>query len=190
MPRTILIEDEYSPRRMLREKLELLFPDLEIVAECENAEDALIEILRLAIEVQGATYPTVVSSLAGNLMLRTGFPSNVRLDLHNTGNTDALGVFAYLALPSHIEISTARKDFREVIDPVQSFEFYCEEFGQSYSISNSQILALMDGMNYESVPIDTVFGAPFNGKIYQIYMPQKGNLFSLCCSVPPLCNSV
>jgi len=31
----------------LREKLEQHFPDIEIVAECENAEDALIEVLRL-----------------------------------------------------------------------------------------------------------------------------------------------
>jgi two-component system LytT family response regulator len=47
MPRTIIIEDEFSPRQMLREKLEQHFPDVKIVAECENAEDALIEILRL-----------------------------------------------------------------------------------------------------------------------------------------------
>jgi two-component system LytT family response regulator len=32
---------------MLREKLEQGFPDMEIIAECENAENALIEILRL-----------------------------------------------------------------------------------------------------------------------------------------------
>jgi len=43
----ILIEDEFSPRQMLRSKLEQHFPDMEIVAECESAEDALIEILRL-----------------------------------------------------------------------------------------------------------------------------------------------
>jgi two-component system LytT family response regulator len=47
MIRTIIIEDEYSPRQMLREKLEQHFPDMEIIAECENAEDALIDILRL-----------------------------------------------------------------------------------------------------------------------------------------------
>jgi DNA-binding LytR/AlgR family response regulator len=47
MPRIIIIEDEYSPRQMLREKLTQHFPDLEIVAECESAEDALIEVLRL-----------------------------------------------------------------------------------------------------------------------------------------------
>ncbi|MDR0296278.1 MAG: response regulator [Prevotellaceae bacterium] len=47
MVRTIIIEDEYSPRQMLREKIERHFPDMEIVAECESAEDALIQILRL-----------------------------------------------------------------------------------------------------------------------------------------------
>ena len=47
MTRVIIIEDEYSPRQMLREKLEQHFPDMDIVAECENAEDALIEVLRL-----------------------------------------------------------------------------------------------------------------------------------------------
>ena len=45
--KVIIIEDEFSPRQMLRKKLEQYFPDLEIVTECENAEDALIEILRL-----------------------------------------------------------------------------------------------------------------------------------------------
>ena len=47
MTHVILIEDEYSPRQMLRSKLEQHFPDMEIVAECESAEDALIEVLRL-----------------------------------------------------------------------------------------------------------------------------------------------
>jgi len=47
MPRVIIIEDEYSPRQMLREKLEQNFDDMEIVAECETAEDALIAVLRL-----------------------------------------------------------------------------------------------------------------------------------------------
>ena len=47
MPRIIIIEDEYSPRQMLREKLERNFPDMEIIAEYENAEDALGSILRL-----------------------------------------------------------------------------------------------------------------------------------------------
>ena len=46
MSRVIIIEDEYSPRQMLREKLEQNFPDLEIIAECESAEEALIEVLR------------------------------------------------------------------------------------------------------------------------------------------------
>ncbi len=47
MIRVIIIEDEYSPRQMLREKLERNFSDMQIIAECESAEDALIEILRL-----------------------------------------------------------------------------------------------------------------------------------------------
>ena len=46
MYKVIIIEDEFSPRQVLREKLEQHFPDLEIVAECESAEEALIEILR------------------------------------------------------------------------------------------------------------------------------------------------
>ncbi len=47
MIRTIIIEDEFSPRKMLREKLGQYFSDIDIVAECENAEEALLEILRL-----------------------------------------------------------------------------------------------------------------------------------------------
>jgi len=47
MTRVIIIEDEYSPRQMLMEKIKRHFPDMEIIAECENAEDAMIAILRL-----------------------------------------------------------------------------------------------------------------------------------------------
>lgn len=47
MIRVIIIEDELSPRQLLREKLEQHFPDIEIVAECKTAEAALIDILRL-----------------------------------------------------------------------------------------------------------------------------------------------
>ena len=43
----IIIEDELLPRQMLRRKLEQNFPDMEIIAECESAEVALIDILRL-----------------------------------------------------------------------------------------------------------------------------------------------
>jgi len=47
MFRTIIIEDEYYLRQMLREKLEQHFPDMEIVAESENTDDALLKVLRL-----------------------------------------------------------------------------------------------------------------------------------------------
>ena len=47
MTRIIIVEDEYSPRVMLREKLEHHFADLSVVGVCENAEEALIEVLRL-----------------------------------------------------------------------------------------------------------------------------------------------
>ena len=47
MSRVIIIDDEFSPRQMLRKKLELHFPEMEIIAECVTAEDALIKILQL-----------------------------------------------------------------------------------------------------------------------------------------------
>jgi len=47
MYRIIIVEDEYFLRQMLREKLEQNFPDMEIVAESGNAEDALLKVLRL-----------------------------------------------------------------------------------------------------------------------------------------------
>jgi two-component system LytT family response regulator len=46
MIRTIIIEDEYHPRLTLQQKLADNCPDMEVVATCENAETALIEILR------------------------------------------------------------------------------------------------------------------------------------------------
>jgi len=48
MIRVIIIEDEHSPRQLLKEKLERHFPEIEIVAICENAEAALKSILQLS----------------------------------------------------------------------------------------------------------------------------------------------
>ena len=47
MIRTIIVEDEYHPRMTLLQKLAENHPDIEVLAACENAESALIEILRL-----------------------------------------------------------------------------------------------------------------------------------------------
>jgi two-component system LytT family response regulator len=47
MVRVIIVEDEYSPRQMLREKLEQYSTDITVIAECENTEGALVDILRL-----------------------------------------------------------------------------------------------------------------------------------------------
>jgi len=47
MVRTFIIEDEFAPRQMLHDKLTQYFPDILIAGEYENAENALIETLRL-----------------------------------------------------------------------------------------------------------------------------------------------
>jgi two-component system LytT family response regulator len=44
--RTIIIEDEFHPRETLIRKLKDNYPDMEIVAVCENAETALVKILQ------------------------------------------------------------------------------------------------------------------------------------------------
>jgi two-component system LytT family response regulator len=43
----IIVEDEFHPRQMLLNKLEQHFPAVKVAAECETAETALQEILRL-----------------------------------------------------------------------------------------------------------------------------------------------
>ncbi|MDR0865418.1 MAG: LytTR family DNA-binding domain-containing protein, partial [Candidatus Symbiothrix sp.] len=45
--RTLIVEDEYHPRLTLQQKLAENHPEIEVIAACENAETALIEILRL-----------------------------------------------------------------------------------------------------------------------------------------------
>lgn len=47
MIRAIIIEDEFHPRMTLQQKLREHHPEVEVVATCENAENALIDILRL-----------------------------------------------------------------------------------------------------------------------------------------------
>ncbi|MDR1861312.1 MAG: LytTR family DNA-binding domain-containing protein [Bacteroidales bacterium] len=47
MIRTIIIEDEYGPRMMLQQRLTEEHHDVQVVAACDSAEDALIETLRL-----------------------------------------------------------------------------------------------------------------------------------------------
>jgi two-component system LytT family response regulator len=45
--RALIVEDEFHPRQTLQQKLAENHPEIEVVAACENAESALIEILRL-----------------------------------------------------------------------------------------------------------------------------------------------
>ena len=45
--RAILVEDEFHPRQTLLQKLAEHHPEIEVVKTCEDAENALIEILRL-----------------------------------------------------------------------------------------------------------------------------------------------
>ena len=44
--RTVIVEDEFHPRQTLLQKLAEFHPEIELVAECDNAETALVEILR------------------------------------------------------------------------------------------------------------------------------------------------
>ncbi len=44
--RTIIVEDEFHPRQTLLQKLTEHHPEIEVVKTCEDAENALIEILR------------------------------------------------------------------------------------------------------------------------------------------------
>jgi PKD repeat protein len=153
-------------------------------------------VFKAGVRVEGRIYPKVVSSIesADNFRLRTGFTSIYQLVLRNTGNVDALGVSAYVGIPDEIEIETARKDFRELIDATKTFNYYCGEFKQAYSIPNADIARMADLLNYESLPVDSVFEEPFSGRIYQIYVPKIAaggsikiplNLKSLSTSADP-----
>ena len=124
------------------------------------------------VTVQGIVYPKVVSSIQGNLRLRVGFTSAVQLALRNTGNIDALGTVAYIAAPEEIEIVPTAKKYRELIDTTRSFNFYCSEFNRQYSIPNSRIVELMDVMDYDLIPVDSVYQKPFKGNIYQVFVPR------------------
>ena len=44
--RAIIVEDEYHPRETLQQKLTEFHPEIEVVAMCEDAETALVEIVR------------------------------------------------------------------------------------------------------------------------------------------------
>ena len=46
MIRAIIVEDEYHPRETLKQKLQENHSDVEIIMACDNAENALVEILR------------------------------------------------------------------------------------------------------------------------------------------------
>jgi DNA-binding LytR/AlgR family response regulator len=45
--KAIIVEDEFAPRETLKAKLAENHPDIQVIAACENAETALIDILRL-----------------------------------------------------------------------------------------------------------------------------------------------
>ena len=133
-------------------------------------EGIIDTLITNAVTVQGIVYPKVVSSVKGNLNLRTGFTSTVQLELRNTGNIDALGVNAYIVIPKNIEIQSERKNFREVMDKTQTFDF--EAFGESYSIPNTNIIELMDMLHADLKSLNTIFDQDYEGNLYQIYVPK------------------
>jgi two-component system LytT family response regulator len=45
--RALIVEDEFHPRQTLQQKIAENHPEIEVIAACENAENALIEILRM-----------------------------------------------------------------------------------------------------------------------------------------------
>lgn len=51
MIKAIIVEDEYHPRETLKQKITEDHPDIEVIKMCENAENALVEILRLQPEL-------------------------------------------------------------------------------------------------------------------------------------------
>ncbi|MDR1116592.1 MAG: hypothetical protein LBL33_10710, partial [Tannerella sp.] len=126
------------------------------------------------VEVQGKVYPKVISNIEGvnNFLLRSGFTSPYSLILRNTGNIDALGVSAYICAPDEMEITINSKKFQELIDVTESFDFYCSEFDRSYSIPNTEIIDLMTAMDYDFIPVDSVYEKPYKGKAYHIYVPK------------------
>jgi hypothetical protein len=81
-------------------------------------------------------------------------------------------VNAQIIVPAHCEVTLSTRKFSDVIDPSGSFDFYCEAFGASFSIPNSEIVEVMEELNYDYIETDSVYGAPYDGKIYQVYVPK------------------
>ena len=133
---------------------------------------SLDTLITNGISVQTTIYPTVVSSIESNDVLRN-FPTTSYLMLHNTGNIDALGVNAYIFVPDAVKLNMDRKNFKEVIDTTKTFDFDCPDFNVSGSIPNSIIAKYMDMIDTgDSIAVDVVAQKPYKGNMYQIYVPR------------------
>lgn len=126
------------------------------------------------ITLTHAVYPKIITSIESthNFQLRTGLSWPYWLVLENTGNIDALGVDAFLAVPEDVEVTFTNKAFRNTVDTTRTFDFYSSTFNRSYSISNKWVQEVMDSLSYEYVPVTRLFGKPYKGRVYKLFVPK------------------
>ncbi|HHT22207.1 MAG TPA: T9SS type A sorting domain-containing protein [Bacteroidales bacterium] len=129
-------------------------------------------VFKEGMTIEGLKYPYVLSSIEGYGNLRTGRSWPYNLNLTNTGNVIANGVYAYIAIPHDVEFISNLKPFSEIIDETKSFTYFDEELNKSFSVSNRKVKEIMDLLRIDSIEVDSLFGEPFKGRVYQLYVPK------------------
>jgi acetoacetate decarboxylase len=129
-------------------------------------------IFKNGLKIEGINYPhTVVSSIEGYENLRTGREWGYNLVLTNKGNVMAKGVNAWIAVPDIVEFNSQLKPLSSTIDITKSFVYHDDELNKDFSVSYSKVKDMMNLLRTNYVKIDTLFGEPFKGKAYPVYIP-------------------
>lgn len=123
------------------------------------------------LTIEGIDYPHVVSRISGYDVIRAGRSFTYHLVLTNTGNVSAKGVTAYLALADDLEFSSKLSTFSSTIDTTGSFSYYDEELSKTFTVDNKKVKAMMELLRTDYVAIDSLFGEPFKGRVYQLFVP-------------------
>ena len=106
-------------------------------------------ILTNSFEVQQGIAPIVWSEINGFAGIRPGIWQTYGVVVGNSGNIDARGVPLHIAIDDDVEV-----------DPLFNFLVW------DTTLSS---LVVVDTL-YHPIPIDTLFGEPFSGKVYTVFI--------------------
>ncbi|MEZ5007843.1 MAG: T9SS type A sorting domain-containing protein [Chitinophagales bacterium] len=124
-----------------------------------------------AILINEAIYPKCISTIEGPDVWRRNRNTTFELVIENTGNINAKGVATFLLVPSDVEITILAENKYSLYDTTETFIYYDSTTAKVYDIEYDEVRDIVEGLRYDFIEIDSFNRQPYNGKIYDLLIP-------------------